>query len=82
MYWIWFSLIKNLGSRRKLKLLEIYKTPERIYNLNKKELIKIPNIGEKLADYILDKSIRENLDKHIESMIKNDVDILPKTVES
>ena len=23
-YWIWLSLIKNLGSKRKLKLLELY----------------------------------------------------------
>ena len=29
-YWVWFSIIKNLGIRRKQKLLEIYKSPERI----------------------------------------------------
>ena len=34
-YWIWLSLIKNLGSKRKLKLLELYKTPEKIYKLTK-----------------------------------------------
>ncbi len=81
-YWIWFSLIKNLGSRRKLKLLEVYKTPEKIYNLKKEELIKISNIGEKLADSILDTTIKENLDKHIDYMKRNNVDILPISVES
>ena len=32
-YWIWLSLIKNLGSKRKLKLLELYKTQEEIFKL-------------------------------------------------
>ena len=48
-YWVWLSLIKDLGSRKKQKLLEIYKTPENIYKLNKKELISVKGIGEKTA---------------------------------
>ena len=28
-YWIWFSLIKGLGLKRKKQLLEIYKTPKK-----------------------------------------------------
>ena len=52
-YWVWLSLIKDLGSRKKQKLLEIYKTPENIYKLNKKELISVKGIGEKIADNIL-----------------------------
>lgn len=46
-YWVWLSLIKDLGSRKKQKLLEIYKTPENIYKLNKRELISVKGIGEK-----------------------------------
>ena len=45
-YWIWFSLIKGLGCVRKRKLLQLYKSPENIYNLTKKELLKIEGIGE------------------------------------
>ena len=41
-YWVWLSLIKDLGSRKKQKLLEIYKTPENIYKLNK---IKVPRLS-------------------------------------
>ena len=48
-YWIWLSLIKNLGSKRKLKLLELYKTPEEIYKLTKEELMNINGIGEAIA---------------------------------
>ena len=49
-YWIWLSLINGLGAIKKKKLLELYKTPENIYELNKEELLEIPGIGEKLAD--------------------------------
>ena len=30
-YWIWFSLIKGLGLKRKKQLLEIYKSPKEIW---------------------------------------------------
>ena len=45
-YWIWLSLIKNFGPKRKLKLLELYKNPERVYKLTKVELLKIEGIGD------------------------------------
>ena len=60
-YWIWFSLIQNIGSIRKQKLLEKFKTPEMIYTLSKKQLIQVEGIGEKTAENILDKSIREKI---------------------
>ena len=80
-YWIWFSLIKNLGARRKLKLLEIYKNPEKIYNLKKNELLKIEGIGEKIAKNILDENIKKEINKHIAYMEKNDIDIISITEE-
>ena len=30
-YWIWLSLLKGIGSRKCLTLLEKYQTPEKIY---------------------------------------------------
>lgn len=80
-YWIWFSLIKNLGARRKLKLLEIYKNPEKIYNLKKNELLKIEGIGEKIVQNILDGNIKRNINKYIAYMEKNDIDIISITEE-
>lgn len=41
-YWIWLSLIKNLGTKKIKKLLETYKTPQKIYQLSKEELLKVP----------------------------------------
>ena len=75
-YWIWLSLIDGLGSVKKQKLLEKYHTPENIYKLEKKELLKVSGIGEKLANSILDKSLLEKTEKHIEYMIKNEIDII------
>ena len=80
-YWIWFSLIKNLGARRKLKLLEIYKNPQNIYNLKKNELLKIEGIGEKIVQNILDGNIKRNINKYIAYMEKNDIDIISITEE-
>lgn len=75
-YWIWLSLIKNLGSKRKQKLLEIYHTPEKIYKLTKKELLNISGIGHVLVENILNENIRKSVDKHIKYMEKNNIDII------
>lgn len=75
-HWIWFSLIKGLGSKRKQQLLELYGTPERIYNLNRKELLGIPGIGEKVVGNILNQDIRNSVEKHIEYMYKNKIYII------
>ena len=75
-YWIWFSLIKNLGVKRKQKLLEIYQTPKKIFELNKKELLKVKGIGEQIVYNILEKGLIEREDKHILYMEKNNIDII------
>lgn len=75
-YWVWFSLIKGLGSKRKQKLLEIYKSPKRIYNLKRSELLKICGIGKQTVDNIFNEDIKEAVDKHISYMWKNNIDII------
>ena len=75
-YWIWLSLIEGLGSVNKRKLLEKFKEPKIIYNLKKEELLKIDGIGENLANKILSIEKRKCVDKHIEYMIKNKIDII------
>ena len=75
-YWIWFSLIKGLGSKRKRQLLQKYKTPEKIYNLTKGELLQIQGIGENIIQSILNESTRNCIEKHIEYMHENNIDII------
>ena len=81
-YWIWFSLIKNLGCRRKKKLLELYKTPENIYNLTKEELLKIDGIGNETVKNILESKNEKLLDYHIKYMEENNIDIIHICEES
>ncbi|MBQ2938614.1 MAG: DNA-processing protein DprA [Clostridia bacterium] len=75
-YWIWFSLIKNLGCRRKLKLLKIYKNPEIIYKLPKEKLLEVEGIGEDTANNISISKNKKLLEYHINYMMKNNIDII------
>ena len=75
-YWIWLSLIKNLGSKRKLKLLELYKTPEEIYKLTKEELMNINGIGETIAKEIMISKNEKILNYHIKYMKENNIKII------
>lgn len=75
-YWIWLSLIKNLGSKRKLRLLELYKTPEEIYKLTKEELMNINGIGETIAKEIMISKNEKILNYHIKYMKENNIKII------
>lgn len=75
-YWIWFTLIKGLGNKRKQKLLKIYKNPQKIYYLKKEELMNICGIREQIAEKILDRSIKNVVNKYIEYMKNNNIDII------
>lgn len=75
-YWIWLSLIEGLGSIKKQKLISKYGTPQKIYNLNKEELLNVPGVGEKLVENILESKIRNSIENHIKYMEKNNIDII------
>ena len=75
-YWIWLSLIPNLGVKKKQKLLEIYKNPEEIFKAKSEDLSQVDGIGENTIKNILDTKIRQVVDKHIEYMWKNKIDLI------
>lgn len=75
-YWLWFSLIKGLGSKKKQELLKIYKTPQIIYNLKREELLKVNVIGENSIKNILDDTIKKCINKHMEYMLNNQIDMI------
>lgn len=72
-YWIWLSRIEGLGSVRKNKLLDIYKTPEEIWELEMEDILNIEGFGKKIASSILDNRYRKDLDKYIEYMEKHQI---------
>ena len=69
-------MIKGLGSIRKKRLLEIYKNPEKIYNLSKEQLTKVEGIGEKIAESIVDENTKKQVDEQIRKMKLLNVDII------
>lgn len=75
-YWIWLSRIEGLGPIKIKSLLEKYKTPERIWTLNKSELMQIKGIGENVANNILKKEYRENLEQYVKYMEKYNIGII------
>lgn len=75
-YWIWFSLIKGLGCVRKNNLLKIYGTPEEIYKLSNRELLKVDGIGEETVTNIIEAKNEKILNYHIKYMEENNIDII------
>ena len=75
-YWIWLSCIKGLGSIRKQILLNRYKTPEKIYTLKKEEILQMKGFNEILAENIICRENRENIDKQIEALQKENIKII------
>ena len=65
-----------MGAKRKQNLLNHFKTVENLYNAKKEELIKVPGIGEKYAELIINSKDKRIIDKHIKFMLKHNVDII------
>ena len=65
-----------MGSIRKQILLKRYKTPEKIYTLKKEDILQIKGFNEILAENIICKENKENLEKQIEFLQKENVKII------
>lgn len=76
IYWLWLSKIKNLGSIKIQKLLELYKTPEQIWNCKKEDLLAVELIGEQTANEILKEEYRKNLQAYKKYMEKNQIKLI------
>ena len=64
VYWIWLSRIEGLEPVKIKQLLDKYQTPEKIWKLQKEELLQIKGIGEKMVIQILERKYRENLEQY------------------
>ena len=75
-YWVWLSLLKGIGSKKCLTLLEKYQTPEKIYHLTKEELVNVKGIGETTADIISSQVTKQKIDKHLQYLEKNQIEVI------
>ena len=71
-YWVWLSSIDNLSLDTIYKLLKIFKEPERIWYLDKKDLEKI-NLNKEDIDRILNIYYKQNLDNIMYYIKKNNI---------
>lgn len=75
-YWIWFSKLRDISNLKKQKILEKYNSPKELWNKSKQELIKQNFLNKQEIDYILDKGKRNNLEKYINYMEKNKINLI------
>lgn len=75
-YKVWLTLIKNLGFKRYINLMEKFKNHKAIFNASKEELQEVPLIDEKMAESILDVVTRKRVLNHLKYMQANNIDII------
>ena len=75
-YWVWLSRLPRIGTKTIEKLLKRYKSLEEIYKLDIDDLMTNENIGIKLAKTIISEDYRNNLDKYIDYMEKEKIQII------
>ena len=73
-YWIWLSKIEGLNPKLLYDLIEKYNNPKILWNKTKDELIK-DGIKELYADRITNDKYKLNLNKYLEYMEKNNIEI-------
>lgn len=65
-----------MGAKRKKDILQKFQTIKGLYNAKEEELLNIPGVGKRYTEIILNTHIRHSIDKHVEYMVKNNIDII------
>jgi DNA processing protein len=75
-YWVWLSTIAGLGSRKYMKIINKYGDPEVLWNLTYAELKNLAFIPKAVVNQILDTKIKDEVDRHMERIYKNNIKVL------
>lgn len=75
-YWIWFSRIQGIKCIQKEILLKQFKSPEKLWNMNKTDLETTEEINKNLINEILNEKHRKDLEKYEKYMNKNNINII------
>ncbi len=73
---MWLSLIKGLGIKKYLALINVFKSNKGIFNATKLELSKISQINSNLIDNLLCLETKKNVKNHLRYMELNNIDII------
>jgi DNA processing protein len=71
VYWVWLSMMQKITPGEKMKLLEHFITPDKIWHASKDEIAALPFSNQKIFTQLADESIRRNSEraaKELESM--------------
>ena len=75
-YWIWFSRLREINNLKKQRIIEIYNSPKEIWYKSVKELEKLEFLNKDEIYSIIDGNKRNNLEKYIDYMKKNKINIV------
>lgn len=81
-YWLALSFIPGIGRVFYKKLIEHFGSPEKVLSTSAQELKKINGIGEKLARNILNYRWKEEVDKELSCILKENVKVITLSDEA
>lgn len=76
LYWLWLSTVKGIGPVTQKKLLEVFQTPERIYQADSDELIQQTGLGKRFIDAIMESRSLEKAKRIQDSITRHDMRLL------
>ncbi len=74
LLWIWLSKI-DISNRIKIELLDKFKNPKNIWDANADDFI-FYKFSDSVIDKIMDLNFRQNLDKDLDFMNKNNISVI------
>ncbi len=83
-FWLWLSLKENLGHQKMTHLLEIFETPEAIFEASKKKLTQITGLNSDEIQLLSDKDmksvarVKEQCRKHGIRILTYDSELYPE----
>lgn len=75
--WLSLALIPEIGARRGKSLLERFKTPKAILEASLGAIAEVENVGREAAKKIVEDKRRIDLERHIKSIEKNNISLIP-----
>ncbi len=75
-YKVWISLIKGLGIKKYERLIQNFGSKKNLWKATKKEIQEVEGIDEKLAELISNEVIKKDVQRHLDFMEKNQIDII------
>ncbi|NLM26591.1 MAG: DNA-protecting protein DprA [Clostridiaceae bacterium] len=74
--WIWFANLKGIITRKKNELLELFGTPDSIYEADAVALAKTGILSRENIDAILSVEARKTVDETMEKIALNNIDVI------